>query len=208
MEKRKNSLALFYVLTPVSARTRDGRERTESGTAAPSIAERKSPRILLWLSAFHGGRKNYGKKAQASPAFRRAFLRRMLSLQKISDRKGPLWKPLAAYAAIPDIPGGKGKRASSPSFLDFPGAGLDAHEQQGRWVDWLMRRPQTSEFEFFKGGTTTMTYHQNGNYAAGKRNRTPPGRAVPGRERPRRSKGCDRGAALPFRTCSRRILFP
>lgn len=137
--EKKNSLALFYVQTPVSARTRDGRERTEIRDSGAFNCGTEIPRMLLWLSAFMaGGRITEGPRL--SPAFDRAFLRRMLSLQKISDRKGPLWKPLAAYAASRTSRGGKEKELLL-QLLDSQGPELDAARAAGTWVDWLMRRP-------------------------------------------------------------------
>ena len=137
--EKKNSLALFYAQSPVSVPDGDGRKTTEIRDSGAFNLTTEMPRVLRWLSVFLAGGK-IAEGPRLSPAYDRAFLRRMLSLQKISDRKGPLWKPLAAYAASRSSRGGKEKELLL-QLLHSEGPELEAARTAGTWIDWLMRRP-------------------------------------------------------------------
>lgn len=124
----KDSLALFYTQSLPGFK--------EKGVFN-SGAELSN--ALDWLTAFLAGGKITDDR-RFLPVYDRAFLRRMLDLNNISNEKGPLWKPLAAYAASRTSKGGKEKELLL-RLLSSEGTELEGVKTAGVWTDWLMRSP-------------------------------------------------------------------
>ena len=123
--RTKDSLALFH-------------RSTVGGTKAADAFNTRTelPRVCEWLSSFLAGGNVVGRRFSA--AYDRAFLRRLFDLQEIADNKGPLWKPLAAYAASRLKRGGKEKNLLL-RLLDAQGNELAAAKSAAVWTDWLLR---------------------------------------------------------------------
>ncbi len=160
--------------------------------------------MLRWLSAFMaGGRIAEGPRL--SPLSTGHSFAGCSAYRRFPAGRGLCGNPLL-HTPRPGHPGAVKKRASSPASR-FPGAGTGCRTGS-RDVGRLAYAPSVGRVSLNSSkGERHHDLSAEQNYAAGKRNRTPSGRAVPGRKRPCRRKGCDRGADCPS-NLQPRTLFP